>query len=152
MLCFFVLCWFFPISTFSKNSFSVSSNLDPDQAWHFVRPDLDPNCLRRLSAQVGKELRLIWQQPCKSSQKKLLPRVKKSTVTSVGFFVKTVNRDTIKSFTCQWHLLFSAMHRSKGRGDRGSWPPTSWKITTLWSSLAILVQILWKIAKLPSQR
>ena len=43
---------FFSKSTFSKNSYrntiSVSNSLDPDQAWHFVRPDLGPNCLQRL--------------------------------------------------------------------------------------------------------
>ena len=39
----------------------VSKSLDPDQAQHFVGPDLGPNCLQRLSADnksslVGKEL------------------------------------------------------------------------------------------------
>ena len=29
---------------------TVSNILDPDQAQHFVRPDLSPNCLQRLSA------------------------------------------------------------------------------------------------------
>ena len=29
---------------------SVSNRLDPDVARHFVWPDLDPNCLQRLSA------------------------------------------------------------------------------------------------------
>ena len=28
----------------------VSNSLDPDQARHFVGPDLGPNCLQRLSA------------------------------------------------------------------------------------------------------
>ena len=28
----------------------MSNKLDPDQAQHFVRPDLDPICLQRLSA------------------------------------------------------------------------------------------------------
>ena len=45
---------FFSKSTFSKNSFRntirVSNSLDPDQAQHFVGPDLGPNCLQRLSA------------------------------------------------------------------------------------------------------
>ena len=46
---------------FSKNSntIKVSNRLDPDQARHFVGPDLSPNCLQRLSADdtlVGKEL------------------------------------------------------------------------------------------------
>ena len=42
------------ISTFSKiyfrNTIRVSNSLDPDQAQHFVGPDLGPNCLQRLSA------------------------------------------------------------------------------------------------------
>ena len=28
----------------------MSNSLDPDQALHYVRPDLGPNCLQRLSA------------------------------------------------------------------------------------------------------
>ena len=35
------------------NTFSVSNSLDPDQAQHFVRPDLGsqgPDCLQTLSA------------------------------------------------------------------------------------------------------
>ena len=28
----------------------MSNSLDPDQARHFVGPDLGPNCLQRLSA------------------------------------------------------------------------------------------------------
>ena len=36
----------------------MSNSLDPDQAGHFVRPDLGPNCLQRLSADIaGKELK-----------------------------------------------------------------------------------------------
>ena len=35
----------------------VSNSLNPDQARHFVRPDLGPKCLQRLSA--GKELILL---------------------------------------------------------------------------------------------
>ena len=34
-------------SSFLKNSFRMSNSLDPDQARHFVRPDLGPNCLQR---------------------------------------------------------------------------------------------------------
>ena len=35
----------------------MSNSLDPDQARHFVRPDLGPNCLQRLSADIAsKEL------------------------------------------------------------------------------------------------
>ena len=51
--CFFVVCWFFSKSTFTKNSFRntirVSNISDPDQASRFVRPDLGPNCLQMLS-------------------------------------------------------------------------------------------------------
>ena len=32
------------------NTIWVSNSLDPDQVRHFVGPDLDPNCLQRLSA------------------------------------------------------------------------------------------------------
>ena len=32
------------------NTIRVSNSLDPDQARHFVEPDLGPNCLQRLSA------------------------------------------------------------------------------------------------------
>ena len=45
---------FFSKSTFSKNYFKntirVSDSLDPGQARHFVGPDLDRNCLLKLSA------------------------------------------------------------------------------------------------------
>ena len=37
----------------------MSHSLDPDQTRHFVRPDLGPNCLQRLSADdtsIGAEL------------------------------------------------------------------------------------------------
>ena len=32
------------------NTIWVSYRLDPDQAWHFVSPDLGPICLQMLSA------------------------------------------------------------------------------------------------------
>ena len=45
---------FFSKSTFSKkyfrNTIRVSNSLEPDQAPHSVGPDLDPNCLQKLSA------------------------------------------------------------------------------------------------------
>ena len=45
---------FFSKSTFSKNSFRntiiVSNSLDPDQARHYVGPDLVLNCLQKISA------------------------------------------------------------------------------------------------------
>ena len=45
---------FFSKLTFSNESFwnttRVSNGLDPDQDRPYVGPDLDPNCLQRLSA------------------------------------------------------------------------------------------------------
>ena len=45
---------FFQNQLFRKNSFrnniKASNSLYPDQTQHFVRPDLGPNCLQRLSA------------------------------------------------------------------------------------------------------
>ena len=35
----------------------MSNSLDPDQAPHFVGPDLVPNCLRKLSAEDTR-----WQR------------------------------------------------------------------------------------------
>ena len=53
-MCFFVCQFFFKIFFFrkilSEEILSVSNNLDPDQALHFIEPDLGPNCLQRLSA------------------------------------------------------------------------------------------------------
>ena len=55
------LC-FFKINFFQKNSFRntirVSNSSDPDQARHFVGPDLDPNCLQRLSAEDASRQRV----------------------------------------------------------------------------------------------
>ena len=52
--CSFVICGFFFKSIVLKksfrNTFRVSNSLDPDQARCFVKPDLAPNCLQRLSA------------------------------------------------------------------------------------------------------
>ena len=33
-----------------RMTIGVANSFDPDQARHFVGPDLDPNCLQRLSA------------------------------------------------------------------------------------------------------
>ena len=44
--------FFFKINIFQnsfRNTIRVSKSLDQDLAWHFVRPDLSPNCLQRLS-------------------------------------------------------------------------------------------------------
>ena len=55
-LSFAVVLFFFSKLTFEKNSFRyairMSNSLDPDQARRFVGPDLCPNCLLRLSADV----------------------------------------------------------------------------------------------------
>ena len=45
--------FFFKINSFQKffqECHQKVNNLDPDQAWHLVRPDLGPNYLQRLSA------------------------------------------------------------------------------------------------------
>ena len=57
--------FFFEKLNFSKNSFRnifrVSNGLDPDQDRHNVGPDLGPNCLQRLSAELArKELNTIY--------------------------------------------------------------------------------------------
>ena len=60
---------FFSKSTFSKNSLEniiVSNSLDSDQARHFVRPDLDPNCLKRLSADDISRKRVDSVLTCKA--------------------------------------------------------------------------------------
>ena len=36
----------------SKNTIRVSNSLDPDHAPYSVGPDLDPNCLQKLSADL----------------------------------------------------------------------------------------------------
>ena len=55
-LCFFSSANFFQNQIFFKKSFRntirVSKSLDPDQARHFVMPDLGLNCLQRLSADI----------------------------------------------------------------------------------------------------
>ena len=59
-------------SAFSKNSFRntirVSDSLESDQAWHFVRPDLVPNCLQKLSADDTSRQRV---NKCKCTYKLL---------------------------------------------------------------------------------
>ena len=50
---FYRLLIFFKINIFLKkirNTIRVSNTLDPDQARHFVGPDLGPNCLQTFSA------------------------------------------------------------------------------------------------------
>ena len=53
---------FFSKSTFlrnsSRNTIKVSNCLNPDQAQHFDGPDLDPDCLQRLSADNTSRIRV----------------------------------------------------------------------------------------------
>ena len=52
---------FFSNSTFTKNSsgtLSLLNSMDPDQARHFVEPNLDPNYLQRLSADDSSRQRV----------------------------------------------------------------------------------------------
>ena len=41
-----------------RNTFRVSNSLDPDQARHFVGPELDPNCWQSLSADNTRRQRI----------------------------------------------------------------------------------------------
>ena len=47
----------------------MSNSLDPDQARHFVGPDLGPNCLQRLSAD-GTNVDCSLIGPVKQKKKK----------------------------------------------------------------------------------
>ena len=40
----------------------MSNSLDPDQARHFVGPDLGPNCLQRLSADNTSRQRVLSEE------------------------------------------------------------------------------------------
>ena len=52
----FIKNYFFSKNSF-KNTIRVSNNLDPDQARHYVGPDLGPKCLGyQQTTLVGKEL------------------------------------------------------------------------------------------------
>ena len=54
-----MLLTFFKIIFFEKKNsrtLSVSNGLDPDQDGHSVSPDLSPNCLQRLSADMQHKL------------------------------------------------------------------------------------------------
>ena len=46
----FVVCRFFQNQLF-QNTIRVSNSLDPDQARHFVGPNLSPICLQKISAE-----------------------------------------------------------------------------------------------------
>ena len=58
----------------------MSNSLDPDQAKHFVRPDLGPNCLQRLSAAilVGKA-----KYACRAIQCEKKPYFQSESVPSI---------------------------------------------------------------------
>ena len=44
------------------NAIRESSGFDPDQDRHSVGPDLGPNCLQRLSADINQELPLARKE------------------------------------------------------------------------------------------
>ena len=48
----------FPPIVFFENPFRVSNSFYPDQARQYVGPDLDPNCLQRLSADDTSKYRV----------------------------------------------------------------------------------------------
>ena len=50
---FFVVCCFFPSKLIFSKILCGSNSLNPDQARHFVGPDLGPNCLQRSTADAG---------------------------------------------------------------------------------------------------
>ena len=58
---FIIVPYFTPGMQDFFNSIRVSNSLDPDQAQHFVWPDLGPNYLQRLSA-VKKKLPLAGEE------------------------------------------------------------------------------------------
>ena len=77
VLCFQVLfkpvrtlpsAYFFKNQLFQKYSFRntirVSNSLDPDQTRHFVVPDLDPNCLQKLSANNTHKYKEVQTNNC----------------------------------------------------------------------------------------
>ena len=47
--CFFSKSTVFEKKNSTSNAIKVSNCFDPDQAGHFVGPDLGPNCLQKLS-------------------------------------------------------------------------------------------------------
>ena len=68
------------------NTIRLSNSLDPDQARHFVGPDLGPNCLQWLSAD-NKMSGWIWVQTvCKGDQQ--TTKVGKELNTNITFWLK----------------------------------------------------------------
>ena len=89
---FFVVCWF----VFQKQMFwkplrvQESKSLDPDQARHFVGPDLAPNTLQRVSADYTRKQRV---------NKKLINFYHVSMFLSLNTFNGTV------TFECPYHTF-----------------------------------------------
>ena len=55
-VCFFFFFFFFWKEFFQEYTIAMPNSLNPDKAGGFVRPDLGPNCLPRLSAyDIGRQ-------------------------------------------------------------------------------------------------
>ena len=63
----------------------MSNSLDPDQARRFVRPDLGPNCLPRLSADDTGRQRVKLQQNKINKDQKGVYLMMKTTVKFLNF-------------------------------------------------------------------
>ena len=86
---FFVVCWFFP------KILSRTSNLDPDQARRFVGPDINPNCLQRLSAEDKSRHWSRKSLPTPNSQNYDLP-----CSHNIGHHILQLNGQW------SWHIIF----------------------------------------------
>ena len=73
---------------------SVSNNLDPDHARHFVGPDLGPNCLQRLSADDTSRQR-VKNFICRWDQKNGNKRI----------FHRFIHQDVAVYFIQHWFLV-----------------------------------------------
>ena len=60
----------------NRNTISVSKSLDPDQTRHFVWPDLDTNCLQRLS---NENTYISIEKDCRESKLTTVDPQKRST-------------------------------------------------------------------------
>ena len=62
---------FFSKSTFIKNYFrtNISESMVSDQAQHLIGPDIDPNCLQRLSADNSFRQRVKYSSVSNFSRK-----------------------------------------------------------------------------------
>ena len=66
----------FKLKTSFRNTIRVSNSLDPDQARRFVGPDLGPNYLQRLAADVLSGLILVKRQKSPLDGKELKTKTK----------------------------------------------------------------------------